>query len=167
MSDTPIPPSSGPLDKLKGKAKAVAGSVLGNDTLATEGKLEQDAAAKSDEARQQAAAAAQAEAKAEVEGAVHANAVETQRIEAERLEVERAAQIDREREMAEAQTEAVHDRRETQVEQQAELDRQAAAREANDAVGDRVSAEQDAARLEAQAKAARNAAETLDTNPSA
>lgn len=113
------------LDRAKGKVKEVAGSVFGNDTLAHEGRLEQEKATAADQAADQAQGADLLAEQADVEAAKQHNAVERQRVEAEQLEVARAAQVERDKAAAEQKVEA-----EFAGKEQAERQRQAAQEQA-------------------------------------
>ena len=59
--------AGGPLGKLAGKVKEVAGEATGNDDLAREGRMQQASSEAEAQARQEAAEARQREAEAELE----------------------------------------------------------------------------------------------------
>ena len=97
MTDPKIPDETagGPLGKLAGKAKEAAGSVLGNEQLAREGRLQQAQAEAEAEAAQAGAEAQQREAETEVEAAKAENELERERLQTELAAKEREAAIDR------------------------------------------------------------------------
>jgi uncharacterized protein YjbJ (UPF0337 family) len=162
MSDTTDQPGGGLLGKLKGKAKELGGEIVGNDDLAAEGRLEQATVAAADEAVARDRAADVVAERAEVDRALHQNAVEAERLKSEKAQAEREARLEQERVAEEARLEAQLDHREQAVEQQAARQQQAVAREELDVLSDRAEAEQKASRAEAEARAARAAAEALD-----
>ena len=82
MTDPKLPEETagGQLGKLAGKAKEAAGSVLGNEDLAREGRLQQ---AQVEAPEHAAAEAQQREAEAEVEAAKADNELERERLQTE------------------------------------------------------------------------------------
>ena len=97
MTDPKMPEETagGPLGKLAGKAKEAAGSVLGNEELAREGRLQQAQAEAEAEAAQADAEAQQRQAETEVEAAKADNELERERLQTELAAEEREAAIDR------------------------------------------------------------------------
>ena len=63
-----VPLSTGFMDRVKGKAKEIVGSVTGNDDLVDEGRLHEQKADAEQTAQKEAAAAAQTTAEAELVG---------------------------------------------------------------------------------------------------
>lgn len=75
--------AGGLVGKVAGKAKEAAGSALGNDDLAREGRLQQAQAEAEVDARREAQEAEQREAEAEVEGARGDLEIERERLRSE------------------------------------------------------------------------------------
>src|SRR5688572_15880094 len=97
MTDPKAPEETagGPLGKLAGKAKEAAGSVLGDEALAREGRLQQAQADADAQAAQAGAEAEQRQAEAEVDGAQVENELERERLRTELAAEDREAAIDR------------------------------------------------------------------------
>ena len=113
MTDPKMPEETagGPLGKLAGKAKEVAGSILGNEQLAREGRLQQAQAEAEAEAGQAEVEARQREAETEVEAAKMDNVLERERLQAELAAKEREAAIDRDERSAFGRRRCVPSRR--------------------------------------------------------
>lgn len=154
------------LERLKGKAKELAGSLLGDRDLERQGELHVQTADARDAAEQHEARADQRRAEADVTAREREVRAERERLEAEVTAEQRDARIDAQRARAEQQAEvqqgreqtvAAHDRlvRETAIsadEQRAARDHDEEARAARDA--------------ERKADVARRVAEALgDTAP--
>src|SRR4051812_3309388 len=97
MTDSNVPEETagGPLGKTAGTAKEAAGSVLGNERLAREGRLQQAQAEAESQAERAGGTARQREAEAEVEAALVDNQLERERLANELVAEEREAAIDR------------------------------------------------------------------------
>jgi uncharacterized protein YjbJ (UPF0337 family) len=166
----------GLIDSVKGRAKEIVGALTHNDSLATEGQLEQTQAEERKEANSiEAVADAEADrahveaAEARVEGAqersavnAHAAAVETsvrQEQGAQRRAAEQAGQQDAVREKARAELEAQAKVQRAKAEERDEID--SAAEEVVDAVGDHLAAAQQASSAEAEADRIRQKADDL------
>ncbi len=150
------------VDRAKAKVKQTAGSLLGDDTLAREGMLEQEKAKAAEQAAEEAYGADLLEKRADVEAAKQRNTIERQRIDAEEIEAALAAQVERDGVAAGQQVEA-----ELSEKQQAERRRQAAQDQAivdQDVVADRqhVAEAAEAALRATQADRAAAAAERIE-----
>src|SRR3546814_7355625 len=110
-------PEGGTFDRLKAKAKQVAGEVLDRGDLAAEGRLEEASIERADEAREQVAEAERAETEAELETRLAENEIEAERLESEVEEQRRREQIERDEARAEAQVDAQVDQREQSLAQ--------------------------------------------------
>jgi uncharacterized protein YjbJ (UPF0337 family) len=169
----------GLIDSVKGRAKEVAGAVLGNDSLTAEGQLEQTQARERKEANTiQAVADAEAEqarvqaTEARLEGAQERIAVDarTASVEssivtqqaAQKTAAEQAAQHESQRAATQAEIDA--QREVERAEAQERVDVRAAASEATEAVDEHRAAVDDAAATRAAADEARERAEKLTDN---
>ena len=110
--------SGGVLDKLAGKAKQAVGSIVGNETLAEEGALQERKADTTKEAARLTAEAQQAERKADLAAEQEQNRLEQARIEAELAEQSRADEIEREERAERAAVAAEAARKEATAAQQ-------------------------------------------------
>jgi uncharacterized protein YjbJ (UPF0337 family) len=154
--------SGGLFEKVAGKAKEAVGSLIGNDDLASEGRLQQTKAEKAAEAERLAAQAEQADEQAEVAAAAETNRIEQQRVNGELAERERLQQIERDKTAAQAEVERNAQRREAVIERQAEAEEAVIERHEVDAVAERIDGQVEAAEIAQEAKRAAAAAEALD-----
>jgi uncharacterized protein YjbJ (UPF0337 family) len=154
--------AGGVFDRLKGKAKQVAGSVLENEQLEREGELHEEKADAAQEAKRREAEASQEREEADLVARERDLKIEEQRIAADEtaearedaVERERAEKQQRiEREHVERKADAARDERARQA--QITADEQQAARE-------RAQTRREASQAENEAEQARSTAETLD-----
>lgn len=120
--------AGGPLGKLVGKAKEVAGSAFGDDTLAREGRLQQASVDAEVVAEREKAEAKQRQAEADLEGEKVQIEAEKRRLQAEVAEDQRESMIERDRTDAERQAAvdaAAGKQRAEQAEKLAEAERTA------------------------------------------
>jgi hypothetical protein len=156
-----VPGTTPLVEKVKGKVKGVAGSVLGNEALAREGELHEAKAEHLTDAQRLDAEAAQQAEQAEVDARQRELEIEQQRLAAEeaadrneaRLESERLAEQARVDQDARLRAAAAA---ETERSQQA-----AVAREKDRAVEELAQERDRAARLEEEAQQKRERAEAL------
>lgn len=150
--------AGGPLGRFAGKAKEAAGSVLGNEELAREGRLQQAQTDAEEVAQREAREAEQAAAEAGTQAQRDELALERERLEAELAEEQRLEQIERDaaRERAEAA------RHEAAAEAERSAEQRAAGAEEERARQERAAAEAETARLEQQARAAEARADAID-----
>jgi len=152
----------GLVDRLKGKAKQVAGSVLGDKNLKEQGQLHEAKADAAADARRQATAAEHQEAVADVSAKESELAIERQRLATDEAADARAARIETERKQAEAQVAAQHDAQRAAAERQAEAQENAVDQSEAAALRQHQVAEADASRIEREATEAERAAAALD-----
>jgi len=166
MADEINEPAGGAFERLKGKAKEVAGAVLGNDALKREGRLHEEKADAVEEAGRLDRQAAQERAEAAVTARERQLAVEQQRLAAEASAETREARLERERIESEAWINREHAHEAIKVERQGAAAE--AALDADEVRAARERAEQvrEAARIERAAHEARATAELLDTDSS-
>ncbi len=162
MSESTPSPAGGMLDKLKGKAKQVIGSVTSNDDLKTEGQLQEKTGDAVRQARQAEVQADQEQAEAEVDAALAENAIEAQRLESEQAAEARQADVERDAAQTQKQIEQQFARREEAADQQAAQEQAAANREQIAAGQSRAKAEGDAARIASLAEQAKVDAADLE-----
>jgi uncharacterized protein YjbJ (UPF0337 family) len=108
------------VERLKGKAKQVVGSVTGNAELKHEGALHERKADAVDDAARLDALAEQERAHADITARERELAAEEQRLAAEESAELREARLERERRETEARIEREHDEREMVVERRQE-----------------------------------------------
>src|SRR5688500_11029140 len=106
MAERRDPTEAGPLTKLKGTLKQVAGSLVGNDDLAREGELEQRKADAAARARELEAEAEHAEEKARVEAELAETVITQDRLRAEDRAEAREAEVDERNAREEQQVDA-------------------------------------------------------------
>jgi uncharacterized protein YjbJ (UPF0337 family) len=99
------------LERVKGKAKELAGEVVGNDDLAREGRLDHAHGTAEAEANRQAARAERKEQQAEVEAERRRLAIESERLANEERAARNQQRIEREAAVDEAVVRADHERR--------------------------------------------------------
>ena len=146
--------------KFAGKIKAAAGSVLGNDDLAREGRLQEAQSDAETQAKREAAEARQADQEAQVAAEKAAVQDERRRLNSEVGAAEREERIERDRQKAEQAAAADAAQRERAAEAAKDAQKAAAGIQEDRAEQERiedartaVQLEQEARRLEAQADA--------------
>ena len=151
------------LERVKGKAKRVAGSVFGDEELKREGELHERKADAVKDAARLDDEAAQERAGAEITARERELAAEEQRLVAEESAELREARLEREWRESEARVEREHAQREMAVERQAQA--QEATVDADEARAAAARAERlrSATRIEKEADKARATAEVLDS----
>ena len=161
-ADNPETTSGGLVGKLAGKAKDVAGRVIGDEDLAREGRL-QDAAADADITAQKHAAEAQRhDQAAQLEQEKADLQAEQQRLQTEVAADQREDQIEADRRQAEQQAET------TAAKERADAARTEQAAQANAETqeelshDERIAREQEAAELEEQARKTEARADVID-----
>ena len=152
--------TGGALGRMAGRAKEVAGSALGNDELAREGRLQQAGADTEREAREEAAEARQAQREADLQAAKDETRHEREQLQAEQAELERERAIERDRARAESQavTEQAQEERAADTQRHAgdvaaQLKQEQADRERADRAAEAVRLEQEARQAEVRAEA--------------
>jgi uncharacterized protein YjbJ (UPF0337 family) len=153
---------SGVLDKLSGKAKQVVGNIIGNETLAEEGALQERKADTAEHASRLAADAEQTEHEADLTAKEEHNRLEQARVQAELAEHTRADEIEREARAERAAVAAEAARRETAAAQQAQAEHASLDRKEADVVAERIDGAQEAAEIAQDARRAEAAADALD-----
>ena len=154
--------AGGPLGRLIGKAKEVAGKVIGQGDLAREGRLQQAQADAEARAQGRTAHAEQLQSEQQLEAAKQENELERQRLQTEIAATERDAALERERRQAEQAVTARAQREQLAVEQRRQMQEHAASATAQRAAAERTGEEQRAARLEQEAAIADAKADVLD-----
>jgi uncharacterized protein YjbJ (UPF0337 family) len=163
VSDTEPDSSGGSLvDRVKGTAKNLAGTLTGNEDLKQEGELHQAKAGAAETAADLQALAAREQEKAELIARELQIDTERRRLAAEAAAEARQQQTEIERTAAEQRIAADTKRREAAVDQQTDAQRDALDRQGRRAATERQEVEQNAAQLEAQAAEAERAATVLD-----
>ncbi len=160
MSDTDKPSST--FEKLKGKVKEKAGSVLGDKALATEGRLDQSKVDLERAAAAKDAEAAVTEEQADLDRRLQENALETERLAAEQREKEAKAAVEAEQRAAESQAETEAARKEDAVKARKDQELAVAEAKAAEAARQRADAEAEAEQVETKAQAARAAADAIE-----
>lgn len=150
------------VDKIKGKAKQVAGAVTGDELLTQEGKLHEAKADATERAEHLDAEAEAERERAELTAREKELQVERQQLAAEEASEAREARLEQERRAEEARLEREHAAKETAVERQAQAQQQAVARDEVAAAKERGTDLRDADRIDQEAAAARAAAEALE-----
>ena len=159
--DTPDT-SGGVLDKLAGKAKQVVGNIVGNETLAEEGSLQERKADTALDATRLAAEAEQAEREADLAAEQEQNRLDQARVEAELAEQTRADQIEREEAAERAAVADEAARKEAAAAQAAQAEQARLDRKQAEVVADRIDGAQKAAQIEQDARRAEATADALD-----
>lgn len=160
----PVSPVS-PVERLKGKAKQMAGAILGDPLLKAEGQLHEE---KADAAKEASALGAEAEAEAaqaELTIKEQELAAERQRLAAEEAEEVREGRLARERQAEELRIEREHAQAEAAVERQEQARKAAVAADEIAAGRDLGENLGEAAALEAEADRHAAVAEALDPDP--
>jgi uncharacterized protein YjbJ (UPF0337 family) len=154
--------AGGVFDRLKGKAKQVAGSVLENEQLEREGELHEEKADAAQEAKRREAEASQEREEADLVARERDLKIEEQRIAADETAEAREDAVERERAEKQQRIEREH------VERKADAARDEQARQAQitadeqQAARERAQTRREASQAENEAEQARSTAETLD-----
>lgn len=154
--------ASGFLDKAKGKIKEVAGNVIGDDLLVTEGQLEQDKVKAATAAVDQAERAELHEERADLEADRVRILEERERIVAAEADATRAAQLARDEERAEQQVEADFARRERLEQERAAAQERSVANQEVAVIRDRILGEATADAHDREADRAAHNADRID-----
>jgi uncharacterized protein YjbJ (UPF0337 family) len=152
----------GLVDNVIGRAREVAGIVLGDDRLTAKGQVQQ---AKGEELREAAASeviARQQRERAEAEFADRRRQVDRQRAEVDRKEAAEVARVERERAAKKADAEREAEARKEAAARTAEVERAKVARKQAKATQKRAAKSAGAARKRKAADAARQTAEVLE-----
>jgi uncharacterized protein YjbJ (UPF0337 family) len=154
-------------DRLVGKAKEVAGSVLGNEELREEGQLHQQRARADAAAAKAEAAAGQREAMADVVVEERELAAERLRLKAGAAQMLEESRIEQDRQAEQSGLDDEARQLHTMSRHQELAEKQAAERMEATAMRERQVGEAEATRLESEASEARRLASRLDaaTNP--
>ncbi len=164
MSDTDADPgaTAGLVERLKGTAKSVAGTLTGNDDLKREGELHHEKVAAAETAAELQAAAAREQAKADLVSREREIEIERQRVAAQAAADLREQDLERERD-AEQQRVATESQRQLSTAEQQHAARQAELdRQEWSAATERADAQQRIAHLQADAARAEQTAAALD-----
>ena len=153
---------TGVLDKLTGKAKQVVGNIIGNETLAEEGALQERKADTAEHASRLAADAEQTKHEADLMAKEEQNRLEQARVQAELAEHTRSDEIEREARAERAAVAAEAARKETAAAQQERAEHASLDRKEVDVVAERIDGTQEAAQIEQDARRAEATAEALD-----
>lgn len=162
MANTTTEGAGGFVERLKGKAKQVAGNVLDDELLKTEGHLQE---AKVDAGAEAAARSAEAEAeahRAELLTREKEIAVERQRLATEEATETREARLERDRIAEEQRVEREHAAKEEAVERQERAQEAAISSDEIKAAQEHSLDLRQASDLEAEAARARATADALD-----
>jgi len=154
--------AGGFVDRVKGKAKQVAGAALGNEELKHEGELHEEKADAAKDAARLSEQAEQERTRAEITARERELAADEARLRSEETAELRQERIEHERRAKEVAVERDHARREATVEQQTEAQHQALNADEGRAAAEREDAMREAERIEQQAANARTTAEALD-----
>ena len=160
--DTPEYTRGGLAGKIAGKVKETAGSAVGNEDLAREGRLQQAQVDAEGDAEVALERASQAEAEAELEAKLKENEIERERLENEIAAREREETIERERLAAQTAAEAEARRQKETVGRKERLQERGADIAERAAEAERAAAAQEATRLEREARVARANADAID-----
>jgi uncharacterized protein YjbJ (UPF0337 family) len=158
--------AGGALGRIAGKAKEVAGSALGNDELAREGRLQQAGVDAEREARDEAAEARQAQEQADLQAAKDETKHEREELQAEQAQVERERAIERDRARAESEAAAEQAQQERAADAQRGAGEVAAELKQEQADRERAAAAAEAVRLEQEARRAEVRADAVDPEAS-
>src|SRR3954447_7314218 len=134
--------TGGFVDRVKGTAKTVAGTITGNEDLKREGELHQEKADATENAAHLEATAEREQAQAELTAREREIEIERRRVQAEVAAETREQQVERERVAEEARIAAQANAQETAIDQQADAREQALDRKERQAAAERVAAEQ-------------------------
>lgn len=148
--------------KLAGRMKQAAGSVLGNEDLAREGRLQQAQVEAEADAAVAAERADQAAAQADLAAERTENEIERERLENEIAARKRDEQIERDRRQAELDAQASAQRDKAGAAAKKQLHERGADVAETVAQTERAATAQQAARLEQEARAAEATADAID-----
>jgi uncharacterized protein YjbJ (UPF0337 family) len=148
--------------KLAGRMKQAAGSVLGNDDLAREGRLQQAQVEAEADAKIASDRARQVEAEADLEAARTDIEIERERLEHEIAARKREEAIERDRREAEIAAQADAHRDAAEADAQERLHERGADIAERAAEAERLAAAQETARLEHDARVAEANADAID-----
>lgn len=162
LSDQTETTTGGPLGKVIGKSKELAGSLAGKDELAREGRLQQAQAEAEIEAERRAREAEQREEEAELSQEQVETELERERLENEVAAQEREMQIERDRQQSELRAEADAQREQAAAHRERELQESRAQTEEQQAERERVAAAEQEIRLEREARKAEAEADAID-----
>jgi uncharacterized protein YjbJ (UPF0337 family) len=154
--------AGGLIGKLAGKAKEATGTVIGNDALAREGRLQQAQVDAQSAANAKAAEAKQRDAEASLEAEKAETALERQRLQNQVAAETRDEQIESDRRAAENKANADALRQHANAESQRHAQESAAADAEKRAEHERLMAAEEAVRLEQQARRAEAQAQAID-----
>jgi uncharacterized protein YjbJ (UPF0337 family) len=154
--------SGGFVGKLAGKAKEAAGSLLGNDDLAREGRLQEAQVEAEADAERSAGEAKQRADEAALKQEMDETELERQRLQNEVATREREHQIERDRQEAEREARAEGQRKQADAERHREVQESIAESAAQRAERERLDTAKEEIRLEQQAREA-EASATADT----
>lgn len=164
MTNPEIPErtAGGLAGKLAGRMKQAAGSVLGNENLAREGRLQQAQVEAEADAAVAGQHAEQAEEAAAIEAERTENAIERERLKNEIAAREREDQIERDRREAQLAAEAAARRDKADATAKEQIHERGADIAENAAQAERIAAAKASARLEQEARAAKATADAID-----
>ena len=160
--DIPERTRGGLAGKIAGHIKAAAGSAVGNEDLAREGRLQQAQVEAESDAEVAAERARQAESEAKLEAERKENELERERLENEIAAREREEAIERERRAAEAAARAEARHGKEAAGQKERLQERGADLAERAAEAERMAAAQEAARLKQEAHVAKASADAID-----
>jgi uncharacterized protein YjbJ (UPF0337 family) len=160
--ETPERTRGGVAGRLAGRFKEVAGSMLGHDDLAREGRLQQAQVEAEADAKVAATRADQAEAEAELVAARTENELERERLENELDARERQELIARERRIAERAADAVARREVAEADARGRLQERGADLAERAAEAERLATAHAASELERRAAVAEGTADEID-----
>ena len=160
--ETPKFTRGGLAGKLAGRAKEMAGSAVGNEDLAREGRLQQAQVEAEGDAQIAAERAKQAEAEAELQAERAENEIERERLENEIAAREREEKIERDRLAAEQAAQSAAQREQAQTSAKQRLQERGADLVERAAQAERIAAAQQTARLDKQADDAAATADAID-----
>ena len=157
-----VPQGTGFIDRMKGKAKEIVGSLMGNDELVDEGRLHEQKADAEQTAQKEAAAAAQTAAEAELISKERELAAERERLVAEAAEAAERDRLEHERATAHADLERAAATQKAAVERTERAELNAVAVDEVEAIKQQQSIEREADRVENAAEQARRRAAVLE-----
>ncbi len=161
MSD-PTTDATPLIEKVKGKAKKLAGNVVGNEALVHEGELHEKKAEHLETANRLDTEAAERADAADLDERARELDLEQQRIAAEEARAVREEGLEREREVEQARIDRDADAEKAAAEQHRSAAKQAAVRDEAKAAEDLAQQRRDAAALEVEAERKKEQAAALD-----
>lgn len=148
--------------KLAGRIKEAAGSLVGNDDLAREGRLQQAQVEAEADAKAAADRADQAQAEADLVAARKENEIERERLENEIAAREREEAIEQERVEAERAAQTAAGKEIAEIDARQRLQERGADIAERAAEADRLAAAQESSRLDQEARGAEADAKIID-----